>query len=38
MEFSGGSVVRLHAFTAGGPSFIPGWGTEIMHASEHPKM
>ena len=33
-EFPEGPVVRTHAFTAGGPGLIPGWGTKILQASQ----
>ena len=31
-EFSGGSVLELHPFTAEGPGLIPGQGTKILKA------
>ena len=34
-EFPGGPVVRTHAFTAKGPSSIPGWRTKIPQAMWH---
>jgi len=27
--------LAIHIFTAGGTNSIPGWGTEISHATQH---
>ena len=34
-EFPGGLVVRIPGFLCHGPGLIPGWGTEILQATQH---